>query len=371
MKICHFADSHLGAGESHRRRAPGGLTERQEDLIAGFVRAVDRIIEIRPDICIHSGDLFHTVRPLNSIMARAAEQLHRLAAEHQIPTVIIAGNHDAPKQPRVGTAIDVFRQIENLHLASSGKMEGFRIGKANVVALPHCLTSATLQEQLAACQSAADAEYNILVIHGVVAGMPEFSMADLGEQEIPVEVLNRFDYAALGHFHNFCQVAPRAWYAGSTERLSQSERDADKGFAVVDLEPFQVRFESVPSRVMVDLKKIDATGKRGDEVVTELRRVLEQVDTSDKIVRVRVDNVTPEMLKTVPADSLAELREKAYALDLQFEKGKPDEATGEFGRSAIGRLDLSFVEFLETADLRGFDRERLISEAMKYLGAEE
>lgn len=371
MKICHFSDSHLGAGESHRRLAPGGLTERQEDLIAGFIKAVDRIIDIKPDICIHSGDLFHTVRPLNSIMARAAEQLHRLAAQNNIPTVIIAGNHDAPKQPRVGAAIDVFRQIDNLYIASSGRMEVFQIGSARILALPHCLTGATLQEELAVCKPSADADYNILVAHGAVAGMPQFSMADLGEQEIPVEVLNRFDYTALGHFHNFCQVAPKAWYSGSTERLSQAERDSDKGFAVVDFEPFRVRFESVPSRAMVDLRKIDATGKRGDEVATELRRVLDKVDTSDKIVRVRVDNVTPEMLKTIPADTLAELREKAYALDLQFEKGEPDEATGEFGRSAIGRLDLSFAEFLETADLKGFDRERLIREAMKYLGAEE
>jgi DNA repair exonuclease SbcCD nuclease subunit len=201
--------------------------------------------------------------------------------------------------------------------------------------------------------------------------MPQFSMADLGEQEIPVEVLNRFDYAALGHFHNFCQVAPRAWYAGSTERLSQAERDSDKGFAVIDMEPFRVRFEKVATRAMVDLRKINATGKRGDQVVTELRKALEQIDTSDKIVRIRVDNVTPEMLKTVPTDTLAELREKAYALDLQFEKAEPDEATGEFGRSAIGRLDLSFVEFLERADLSGFDRDRLVREAMKYLGSEE
>lgn len=371
MRICHFADSHLGAGESHRRRAPGGLTERQEDLITGFVKAVDRIIDIKPDLCIHAGDLFHTVRPLNSIMARTAEQLHRLAALHKIPTVIIAGNHDAPKQPRVGTAIDVFRQIDNLYIASGGRAESFRIGSAAVRALPHCLTGATLQEELAACEPVAEAEYNILVVHGVVAGMPQFSMADLGEQEIPVEILNRFDYTALGHFHNFCRVTPRAWYAGATERLSQAERDSDKGFAVVDFEPFRVRFEKLPSRAMVDLRKIDATGKRGDEVITELCRMLEQVDTSDKIVRVRVDNVTPETLKTVPADTLAELREKAYALDIQFEKGEPDEATGEFGRSAIGRLDLSFVEFLEQADLRGFDRDRLVREAMKYLGSEE
>ncbi|MCP4546703.1 MAG: hypothetical protein GY835_09600, partial [bacterium] len=40
-------------------------------------------------------------------------------------------------------------------------------------------------------------------------------------------------------------------------------------------------------------------------------------------------------------------------------------------RPAIGQLDKSFTEFLETADLTGFDRDRLVREALKYLTATE
>jgi len=58
MKICHIADTHLGAGSNHPKRGTSGLTLRQEDILHSFVEAVDRIIQIRPDICIHSGDLF-------------------------------------------------------------------------------------------------------------------------------------------------------------------------------------------------------------------------------------------------------------------------------------------------------------------------
>ncbi len=106
MKICHFSDSHLGAGENHPKRGATGLTLRQEDIITSFIEAVDKIIAIKPDVCIHSGDLFDSVRPLNRIMAIAGQQLYRLAEEHGIPTVIISGNHDAPKQPHVGAAIE-------------------------------------------------------------------------------------------------------------------------------------------------------------------------------------------------------------------------------------------------------------------------
>jgi len=370
MKLCHISDSHLGAGDNHPRRAASGLTVRQEDIIRSFIEAVDRIIEIRPDVCIHAGDLFHAVRPTNRIMAIAVEQLHRLASQHQIPTVIIAGNHDAPKQPHIGAALEVFEQIDNLYVAARGEMVRFTLAGSAFFALPHCLTTESLKQQLARCIPDTEVEYNVLIMHGVAAGMPEFSMADLGEQELPVEVMDRFDYTALGHFHNFCQVASKAWYAGSTERLSQSEREAAKGFLTVELSPLRVKLHEVTTRAMVDLETINAAGKRGDQLAEIIKERLEAIESSDKIVRVKVEGVSPETLKTLPAETLAELKQKAYALDIRFEKEKDDTAE-TLDRPAIGQLDKSFTQFLETVDLSGFDRDRLVREALKYLTAPE
>jgi len=184
-------------------------------------------------------------------------------------------------------------------------------------------------------------------------------------------LMDRFDYVALGHFHNYCQVSERAWYAGSTERLSQSEREAAKGFVVVETDPLEVRFEEVKTRPMLDLQKVDAAGKRGDQVVEIIRQQLAEIDPSDKIVRVNVDNVSPETLKTLPAEVLVELREKSYSLDIRFNKEATDEEPTAFGRSAIGRLDQSFLSYLETVDIKGFDKERLVGAALRYLKAEE
>jgi len=371
MKLCHLADSHLGAGENHPRRGASGLTLRQEDVINAFVEAVDRIIAIKPDLCLHAGDLFHSVRPINRIMAIAAEQLHRLAEQNGIPTVLICGNHDAPKQPHIGAAIEVFRQIENLYIAASGRLQTIRIDDTHIQALPHCLTTALQQEQLAMVALDPEARFNILVAHGVAAGMPEFSMADLGEQELPLELLDRFDYVALGHYHNFSRVSQRAYYAGSTERLSQAERQADKGFLLVELDPLKVLFQPVHCRAMVDVPAINAAGKRGDQLAQLLTEAVERIDSSDKIVRLSVTGVTEETLKTIPAAQIAALKQKSFALDVRFEKDKSDEAAGTFGRSAIGRIDTAFLEFLEIADVQGFDRERLKREALKYLAVEE
>lgn len=347
------------------------MTERQEDIIATFVEAVDRIISLRPDVCIHAGDLFDSVRPLNRIMAVAGEQLHRLAEEHGIPTVIIAGNHDAPKQPHVGAALDVYRQIDNLHIACSGRLERFEVGEASIFALPHCLTGQMLQEELQKCIPDDSARFNIMVGHGVAAGMPEFAMADLGEQEIAVAGLRGFDYVALGHFHNQCRVAENAWYCGSTERLSQAERDAEKGFLEVGLGPLEVAFHPVAARQMVDLEVIDAAGKRGDELAEVIRQQVEAADGSDKIVRLKVEGVTEETLKTMPTEVITELKQKSFALDVSFRKAASEDSDEGFGRAALGRLDQEWVKYLEAADLEGFDSDRIRRQGLTYLSDEQ
>ena len=371
MKICHFSDSHLGAGENHPRRGKSGLTLRQEDIIDAFQKAVDRIIEIKPDICIHAGDLFHSVRPSNRIMAIAGELLYRLAEENGIPTIIISGNHDAPKQPYIGAPLEVYKQIDNLYIISGGKLEVLEICGVRFFALPHCLTTDIQKDELAGCMPDDRNEFNILIAHGVAAGMPEFSMADLGEQELPLDILDRFDYCALGHFHNSCRVSKRAWYAGSTERLSQAERTAAKGFVVVELDPFEVTFQEIKCREMLDIAAIDATGKRGDEIALIIQERVEKAGNTDKIIRINVTGVSEETLKTIPVETIAMLKQKSFALNVHFEREKTKEVSREFGRSSIGQLDTTFIEFLDATDLQGFDRDRLKREALKYLASEE
>ena len=196
-------------------------------------------------------------------------------------------------------------------------------------------------------------------------------MADLGEQALPLEVMAPFDYVALGHFHNHCQVAPRAFYAGSTERLSQSERTARKGFLEITLEPFSVSFHEVASRPMVDLPTINAAGKRGDQLISIIREKLAEVGGEDAIVRVNVDGISPETIKTIPAESLAELRQRSFDLNIRYERPDTGEDSLEFGRSAIGRLDHGLVDYIESLDLDEFDRDRLIREALQYLNLSE
>ena len=114
-----------------------------------------------------------------------------------------------------------------------------------------------------------------------------------------------------------------------------------------------------------------AVGKRGDQVAALITERLAEIDSSDKIVRVSVRGVSQETAKTMPAEVIAELKERSFALDIRLERQEDAQAGLQFGRSAIGRLDHSFLNYLETVDLEGFDRDRLRRDAVKYLTTDE
>lgn len=359
MRLVHFADNHLGAG----------VDRRQQDILDSFAGAVDRIIALKPDLVINAGDLFHMVHPPNRVIAFASEQLHRLGREAGIPTVIISGNHDAPKQRHIGSVLSIFKDFENIHTVYGSQYERLRIDDCAVSAVPHCLTADILQEELRKIAPDPASRYNVLVLHGVVGGIREFQMADLSEQEIDDAYFKLgFDYVALGHYHNYTRVEPRVYYCGSTERLSQSEAAHRKGFIEVDLEAGEggITFHEIGSRVMVDLPAVAARGRSAEDIMAELEARVRQQHPEDKIIRVTLTDIAEETYRALPFDRIAELKKEAFSLDIRFEK-EEKAAVDVYADLNLGRLDEAFGKFLATASIEHLDRERLRQLALDFL----
>jgi len=351
MRFIHFADNHLGAGSDRR----------QQDILDSFAEAVDKIIELRPDLVINAGDLFHMVHPTNRVIAFASEQLIRLGRDAKIPVVVISGNHDAPKQRHIGSVLSIFKNFENIYPIYKSRYERLTLGECAISAVPHCLTTDILKEELQKIEPDPNAKYNILILHGVVGGIKEFQMADLSEQEIATSYFNLgFDYVALGHYHNFTEIQPMVYYSGSTERLSQSEAGHEKGIVEVDLAApdKKVIFHPIRARVMIDLPSIKVKGKTADDIVTELEQIVRNQKPEDKIIRIKLTDIPEETYRSLSFDRIANLKNEAFSLDVKFEKEeKPEENL--YADINLGRLDLAFEKFFDSKIVENLDKDKL------------
>ena len=127
MLIAHLADLHLGYRAYHRL-APGGINIRERDVAQEFRAAVDKLIQLEPQLIIIAGDVFHTVRPSNAAIADAFRQFARLsAALPNTYTVIIAGDHDTPRAVETGNILRLFAEIPRIVVAEQ---------EARMIALP-------------------------------------------------------------------------------------------------------------------------------------------------------------------------------------------------------------------------------------------
>jgi len=352
--------------------------------IAIWGQAVYQIIQLKPDFVLHTGDLFHTVRPTNRIINFAIRQILRIV-NSQIPMVIISGNHDTPKQRAVGSVFSFFEVLSPyLHLVYRNQYELIKLDRAAIHAIPHCLDQEDFSKEVAKVKIVGGQStiFNVLMLHGVVAGIREFSMGELAEQEIPSSYLEMpFDYVALGHYHRHCEVEPKVYYAGSTERISMAELGQEKGFVEVEIETstvhslqstetsspsINVKFHQVLTRDMIELSSIDARELDQEQVLQEIEKRTETEEIEEKIVRLKVKNIPEHIYNSLDFRKIGELKSKTFYFDLRLERTE-EEAKGQATRTSIGKLNVEFEQFLKQVPVENLKKDRLLELGLSYL----
>ena len=97
MRLAHLADLHLGFRQFDRQTPRGG-NQREADVAEAFRRAVDDLLDQRPDLIVLAGDIFHSVRPTNAAILFLFQQLQRIRVGlPETAVVMIAGDHDTPR----------------------------------------------------------------------------------------------------------------------------------------------------------------------------------------------------------------------------------------------------------------------------------
>lgn len=393
MKLAHLADLHLGFRQFDRQTSKGA-NQREVDIAEAFRRAVDDILEQKPDLIVIAGDLFHSVRPTNAAILYCFRQLHRVRTGlPNSPIVVIAGEHDTPRSTETGSILRLYEAL-GVEIA---------VEDARRIVLPKldCAVLAVPQQALARADRPAlrpepgGPTLNVLVTHGVYGGLgEERGTMEYGGAELTRELLapEKWDYIALGHYHTAQSVATNAWYAGSLEYLppnpwgqlqdEAAQRAATKGkkerkgkgYLLVELPGARVTFRPIePARRHIDLPFIQGAGLNAKELDTAIAERANTANIDDQIVRLVVWDV--ERATARDLDHAAIRAFKARALNFQLDLRRPQAqrvpAAGA-GPGSVRRQTLTETlrEFLGRRPLDAeLNRETFVQLGVEYLEA--
>lgn len=317
MRLLHFSDTHLGFQAFDRVNAEG-INTREQDVYDAFAHVVDRILEVRPDVVVHSGDFFHRPSPSNRALTFGLEQLRRIC-DARIPVVLIAGNHETPKTVYNSPILRALRSLDCVYPVFGEIWEQFDFGDVVVHGVPHINDNRLLYAELERLQPVAG-KFNVLLLHTSLG--KRFLMDEYGEQVFPVEFESKlagFQYIALGHWHN-CQkidLHPAAWYAGSIERLSDTEIGVEKGFLKLEIGNSNmpdITFEVVPTRPWLKWEMNGCHQLSVAEIEAGLERFIDENATGDAIVSLLFNDIRPEQILELGNLRLRQLFPDAFQL---------------------------------------------------------
>lgn len=346
MKIAHLADLHLGYRAYHRVNARGG-NMREADVSDAFRQAVNRITELRPDLVLVAGDVFHTVRPSNTAIADAFRQFSLLADRlPDVPIVMIAGNHDSPRSADTGNILNLFREIDGVRVVCD-ECRSIRLPEidTSILCLPH-VSLATGEE--VAVEPDSGSKHNVLMLHATLEGenaasklryVSEYGGAVLAEDRIDYA---QWDYVALGHYHTAEELKPNAWYAGGVERTSSNiwMEPEEKGFLLYSTRSGRAEFEAVNTRPMVDLPRIEARGLGAAELDETVRAAVERIPDGlrGKIVRLVIHDVPRAVVRELNHKRIREW--KAEAVHFHLDARPPEHRRRTEGNAPVRRQTL-------------------------------
>jgi DNA repair exonuclease SbcCD nuclease subunit len=337
MKLAHLADLHLGFRQFDRQ-TPKGANQREADVALAFSRAVDDLLDQRPDLVVFAGDIFHSVRPTNSAILFFFQQLQRIRVGlPDAPVILVAGDHDTPRTSETGSILKLYEAVGAEVVIDAPRRLVYPKLDCAVLAVPS-------QALLAPDRPALRPErggptLNVLVTHvqyetiGEARGTMDYGGALVGPEDLAPSL---WDYVALGHYHVAHEVWPNAWYAGSLEYLPlnpwgqlQDEAKcgrAGKGYLLVDLPGSRVHFRQIQlARRHLELQPIHGAGltaKQLDEKIAEAVRTAKPA-IDGNVVRLLVWDVARATAHDLDHQAIRAF--KARALHFQLDLRRPEE----------------------------------------------
>ena len=333
-KIIHMSDSHLGFQDLNRVDE-NGRNIIEEMIYSGFLKTIDRIIELRPDAIVHAGDVFHRERPGIRPLYIFKKGMERLM-DAGIPVVMINGNHDAPKSNARTSPFCIYEGMSGLNIVHRKKYKYFDIDDHRFHCMPYLMDEKERKSEFSKIKCSGR---DVLIMHGMVRSMWSERRNDVGEYDLDDDFLKSdFDYIALGHSHGRRKVNDNTWYSGSVEWLSFDEAWQEKGILLVDLSTGDVKPVKIyESKYRIDYPYIDCSGLTSSDIVDAIFEQCNKYRIENKIIRCNLKNVDRDEYKKINPSNFSGLRK--ICIDLKI--------TREFKEEKMNDLQI------DTSDLSG------------------
>ncbi|HQO03671.1 MAG TPA: exonuclease SbcCD subunit D [Spirochaetota bacterium] len=347
--LVHLSDTHLGFSDLEKVTADG-VNCREQDFYDSFRHAVDIILDTAPDAVVHTGDFFHRPSPGNRPMIEGLAQLRRIS-DAGIPFIVIAGNHSTPRSAYTSPILKALQSFNNVVPMFSQRYETVELNGIVFHGVPHINDDRLFTEEMKKI-SPTPGKNNILMLHASLG--KEYIMEEFGERIYPPamkDILKEFSYIALGHWHGFQHIKNygNAWYAGSTERLSDREAEKEKGVVIVtlhdgDMTP-EVTFHPIPARPWYRIDIVNCNKKTIEDIEREVREFGQMREYSGALVNTYFHDIKPEQSVYIKNSDVAEVFSGALSVVVRrvFQKNTSD-AVPRVRRSES--LDVYFRSYL-------------------------
>lgn len=322
IKLLHLADIHIGMENYGRLDSQSGLNSRVVDFLRRMSQAIDVALEREVDVCIFAGDAYKNQRPNPTFQREFSRRIKRLA-DHDVPVILLVGNHDMATADRAASSLDIFGVLDVPGVIVADREEVHQIvcrrgQPLQVATVPYPQRSRLLAHDTFKNMTLEDLDLalgeimhqNLTDLAAQVMEKPDLpavltahlsvSEAKQGsEQSVmigrDIVVLKSllanpaWDYVALGHIHKHQTLNkdqhPPIVYPGSLERIDFGEEGESKGFVLVELERGQSRWEFVPvkARPFITIR-IDVT--TSSDPMTQILDELDDHTVDGSVVRV-------------------------------------------------------------------------------------
>ena len=352
MKIVHCSDLHLGKRLSGTKDY---VTKRYMDFFNAFATFVDKVKEIKPDVCLIAGDIFDKKEINPDILSKTEYLFKKLRDNVKKDIIAIEGNHDNSRileeswleYLQEQNILKVFyynKDFEEKNYLKIDDINFYPVGYPGFM-IDEALTK--LSEKL------NPQEKNIVVVHTGISGSTN-TLPGLVSTSILDLFKDKAIYIAGGHIHSFTtypKEKPYFFVSGSLEFSNvQNEKSDKKGFILFDTDTLNYEFIELEHRKRI---KKDFSYTNFSNLENEFENFVKELNlTGEEILVISISLNNNDYINT---ESLENIAEKNGALKTHIliknilnigtsEENNSDLSIDELEKNLINTWNISEIE---------------------------